>query len=212
MHANSLVALQALPKHPYDEIAMRKVYSPLHYVVMFVVLGSLWTQPNSGALAQNAAGLSASAPNSAKVGVLDRVQASAILPVSVFYAGQSAPVQGRNSGGIRFDGGKLALAALVDTSGYSSGVQQTYQGYLLTEVALKIGDKTLVPGAYGFGFIAGSRMVVMDLGGNEILHTTTIRDEQMMRPTPLQMMADASVAGHYRLYLGRTYVTMSAAQ
>jgi hypothetical protein len=144
--------------------------------------------------------------------VLDRVQASAILPVSVFYAGQSAPVQGRNSSGIRFDGGKLALVALVDTTGYSSGVQQSYQGYLLTEVPLKIGDKTLAPGAYGFGFVAGNRMVVMDIGGNEILHTATIRDEQIRRPTPLQMMADALAPGRYRLYLGRTYVTMSPAQ
>ncbi len=190
---------------------MRKVYSPLHYVVTFVVLGSLWTRPCSGALAQAAADLSTTSSNSAKVGVLDRVQASAILPVSVFYAGQSAPVQGRNSGGIRFDGGKLTLVALVDTAGYSSGVQQTYQGYLLTEVALKIGDKTLAPGAYGFGFVAGNRMVVMDLGGNEILRTATIRDEHMMRPTPLQMEADTLAPGHYRLYLGRTYVTLFAA-
>ena len=191
---------------------MRKVYSPLHSVVMFVVLGSLWTQPNYGALAQRVATPSATAPNSAKAGVVDRVQASAILPASVFYAGQSAAVQGRNSAGIRFDGGKLALAALVDTSGYSSGIQQSYQGYLLTEVALKIGDKTLAPGAYGFGFVAGNRMVMMDLGGNEILRTATIQDEQMMRPTPLQMMADGLAPGHYRLYLGRTYVTIFAAQ
>jgi hypothetical protein len=144
--------------------------------------------------------------------LLDRAHASAILPGSVFYAGQSAPVQGRNSGGIRFDGGKLALVALVDASGYSSGIQQSYQGYLLTEVPLKIGDKTLAPGAYGFGFVAGNRMVVMDIGGNEILHTATTRDEQIVRPTPLQMVPDASAPGHYRLYLGRTFVTISAAQ
>ncbi len=191
---------------------MRKTYSPLHSIVMFVVLGTLWIRPNPDALAQRTATPSASAPTSAKKGVLDRVQASAILPASVFYAGQSAPVQGRNSGGIRFDGDKLALFALVDTTGYSSGVQQSYQGYLLTEVALKIGDTTLAPGAYGFGFVAGNRMVVMDIGGKEVLHTATTRDDQMTRPTPLQVMADASEPGQYRLYLGRTYVTMTAAQ
>jgi hypothetical protein len=201
--------------HPYDEVAMRKKYSPLHYIAMFivmlVVLGTVSTRPNSAAQAQTAAA-TAPAPNSAKPGVLDRVQATAILPASVFYAGQSAPVQGRNSAGIRFDGGKLALVALVDATGYSSGVQQTYQGYLLTEVPLKIGDKTLPPGAYGFGFVEDDRMVVMDIGGNEILHTTTTRDEKMMRPTPLQMMADASAPGQYRLYLGRSYVMLSAAK
>ena len=190
---------------------MRKQYSPLYYSLMFVLLGTVWAQPNFVAQAQLATAATP-APNSAKAGVLDRVHAMAILPASVFYAGQSAPVQGRNSGGIRFDGGKLALVALVDASGYSSGIQQTYQGYLLTEVPLKIGDKTLPPGAYGFGFIAGNRMVVMDIGGNEILRTATIRDEKMMRPNPLQMMADASAPGQYRLYLGRSYVMLSAAK
>jgi hypothetical protein len=47
----------------------------------------------------------------------------------------------------------------VDASGYSSEILQTYQGYLLNEMQLRIEDKTLEPGAYGFGFIAGNRMV-----------------------------------------------------
>jgi len=45
------------------------------------------------------------------------------------------------------------LAGLVDTSGYSTGVASKYQGYLITEVPLKIGGKRLPAGAYGFGFL-----------------------------------------------------------
>jgi hypothetical protein len=145
-----------------------------------------------------------------KPGVLDRTEAAAILPKSVFYKGLSATVQGRNSAGIRFGNGDLALVTLVDTSGYSSAVQQTYQAYLLNEVHLKIGDKVLPPGAYGFGFVGGDHVVVMDIAGNELLRTTTTRDPQLTRPDPLHIVAEEGTPGKYRLYLGRSYVTLSA--
>jgi hypothetical protein len=152
------------------------------------------------------------AQSSQAPGLLSRTEAAAVLPEKVFYRGQSATVQGRNSAGIRIDGGKLALFAIVDTSGYSSAVQQTYQAYLLTEVPLKINDKTLQPGSYGFGFIAGDKMVVMDIGANELMRTNTTHDAAFARPTPLQLTADVAAPGHYRLYLGRNYVTVSAAK
>ncbi len=142
--------------------------------------------------------------------VLNREQASAILPPSVFYRGQSASIQGRNSGGLKLPDGKLVLFTMVDTSGYSTSVQETFQAYLLTEVPLMLGSQTLQPGAYGFGFIAGDKMVIMDIGGNRILSVTTTHDEALKRPTPLQVLPDAS-GGAYRLYLGRSYVTVSPA-
>ena len=187
---------------------MKKIASPLRYALALAVLSPICVPTCTAALAQSAT----AAPSKAKIGMLDREQAAAIMPTSVYYKGQSAPVQGRNSAGIRFPDGSLALMALVDTSGYSSAVQQSYQGYLLNEVHLKIGDKVLAPGAYGFGFVAGDRVVVMDIAGNEILHATTIRDEHMARPNPLQIIPDAAAPGTYRLYLGRSYVILSAAK
>lgn len=144
-----------------------------------------------------------------KPGLLNRTEAAAILPARVFFRGQSATIQGRNSAGIRMDDGKLALFTVVDTSGYSSALQQTYQAYLLTEVPLRIGDHTLAPGAYGFGYVENNQMVVMDIGGNELFHAPTTHDAQIARPTPLQIVAQPSSANHYRLYLGRTYVVFS---
>jgi hypothetical protein len=144
-------------------------------------------------------------------GILNRDQAAAILPSSVFFRGQSATIQGRNSAGIKFPGDKLVLVTLVDASGYSSAVQQTYQAYLITEVPLTVGDQTLRPGAYGFGFVENNRMVVMDIGGNELFHTATTRDSAILHPTPLQMVADPATPHRYRLYLGRSYVTLGPA-
>jgi hypothetical protein len=152
--------------------------------------------------------ISAQAQTTATPGLLSREQAAAILPDKVFYRGQSATIQGRNSAGIRLADGKLVLLTIVDTSGYSTSIQESYQAYLITEVALHVGDQTLKPGAYGFGFVAGDRMVVMDLGANELLHTATTKDPSLARPTPLQLIADG-VTGNYRLYLGRSYVTLA---
>jgi hypothetical protein len=142
-------------------------------------------------------------------GILTHSETVAVLPVSVFFRGQSATIQSRNSAGIRADGGKLILVTLVDSSGYSSAIQQTYQAYLLNEVPLMIGTQTLAPGAYGFGFTAGDHFVVMDIGGNEILHGTTTRDNAMPHPVPLQVLADPSSANHYLLYLGRNYAQLT---
>ena len=165
------------------------------------------------ALALGAVGITnAAAQKSAgTAGILSRDQAGPLLPPSVFYLSQVAPIQARNSAGYKFANGRLFLAALVDTSGYSSAVQQTYQGYLILEVPIKVGDKTLGAGAYGFGFVAGNKMVVMDLGGTEVLSTSTTADASMARPNPLQILAAPGSASGFRLYLGRSYVAIEAA-
>jgi len=152
-----------------------------------------------------------SAQSGSKPTILTRDQAGPLFPATVFYRGQVAPVQARNSAGLRFSDSKLFLAALVDASGYASSVQETYQGYLFAEVSMNIGGKVLTPGAYGFGFISGDRMVVMDVGGNQALSVATTRDAQMARPNPLQILPDPISPEHFRLYLGRSFVTLEAA-
>jgi hypothetical protein len=143
--------------------------------------------------------------------ILNRDQAAAILPPEVFFRGQSASIQARNSAGLRSPNGKLILVAAVDTSGYSSALQQTYQAYLLAELPFLIAGKKLPPGAYGFGFVAGNKLVVMDIGGNEVVRSATTRDESLARPNPLQILPDTA-SGVYRLYLGRNYVSLALAE
>lgn len=128
-----------------------------------------------------------------------------LFPDKVFFRGQSATVQGRNSGGVRFADDFLVLAALVDSSGYATGLKEKYQGYLLTEVPLEIAGQTLKPGAYGFGFIEGGKFVVMDLGANDVIQSTSTKDADLKRPVPLQFVAGTG-AGKYRLFKGRDYV------
>jgi len=128
-----------------------------------------------------------------------------VFPERVFFRGQSAPVQFRNSGGVHFADDLYVLAGMVDSSGYSTGIKEKYQAYLLNEVTLEIAGQTFKPGAYGIGFVTGGKFVVMDLGANDVLQATSQHDAEMKRPVPLQVLA-SSTAGNYRLYIGRDYV------
>lgn len=142
--------------------------------------------------------------------ILNASETGALLPPSVFFRGQSASIQARNSAGIRFSKDALLLATLVDTSGYSSSVQQKYQAYLITESEIEIGGHRLAPGAYGCGFIANDMFLVMDIGGHDLFTTKSSRDTTLRRPTPLQILP-APNANTYRLYAGRSFVELSLA-
>jgi hypothetical protein len=85
-----------------------------------------------------------------------------VIPSSFYFEGQSAPTQMRNSAAARFGARRYVIAGLVDTSGYSTEVRAKYQGFLITESTIRIGDKELGAGAYGFGFSGdGSSMSLM---------------------------------------------------
>jgi hypothetical protein len=133
-----------------------------------------------------------------------------LFPESVFFRGQTAPAQMRNTGGIHFSDDLYMLAGLVDNSGYSTGIREKYQAYLITEATLQFGGQTLKPGAYGVGFIEGGKFVVLDLAANEIFQATSQKDTEMKRPVPLQVTAPE--AGKYRLYAGREFVEFSRAK
>jgi hypothetical protein len=128
-----------------------------------------------------------------------------LFPDKVFFRGQTAPVQARNTAGVKYADGFLVLAGLVDNSGYSSGIREKYQAYLITEVPVEIGGQTLKPGAYGVGYLEGDKFVVMDLGANDLLTVSSKKDTDIKHPVPLQIVA-GSDAGVYRLYKNRDFV------
>lgn len=136
--------------------------------------------------------------------VLKPADVQKLLPASVYYKGQSAPSQLRNSGGVKFSDGSYVLATLVDNSGYASDVAAKYQAYLVAESPLKIGGQSLPAGVYGAGFIGGDKFVITDVGGHDVLSTDSATDQELKRPMPLQVTTDPG--GGFRLYAGRRYV------
>jgi hypothetical protein len=150
-----------------------------------------------------------SASVSTAASIIGAEDAAKILPQTVFFRGLSAPVQARNSGGVRFADKRMMLVSLVDTSGYSTQVKEKYQAYLITETAIEIGGHHLAPGAYGCGFIADNVFVVQDIGAHDLFTAHSVADTDLRRPTPLQIVAAPGGDG-YRLYAGRSYVTFRA--
>jgi len=139
--------------------------------------------------------------------VLKPAEVQKLLPASVYYKGQSAPTQLRNSGGVKLADGSYVLATLVDNSGYATDLAAKYQAYFITEVPIKVGGQALAAGVYGAGFIANDKFVVTDVGGHEVLTVDAGADAGLTRPMPLQVVVDP--AGGFRLYAGRKYVIFS---
>ncbi len=147
---------------------------------------------------------------SASPTILKSDELTKLVPATVFFRGQVASVQARNAGGVKMPDGMLVLCALVDTSGYSTAVQQKYQAYFITEAPLTIGGQVLKPGAYGVGFVADNKFLVMDLGAHDLLTTASTRDAELKRPMPLQILAGAT-PDQFRLYVNRNYIVFSRA-
>jgi hypothetical protein len=138
--------------------------------------------------------------------ILKPADTQKLLPASVFYRGQAATTQLRNSGGVKFADGYYVLATLVDTSGYSTDLQSKYQAWFVTEVPIKVGGQSLPAGVYGVGFVGG-KFEVTDVGAHDVLSVSSADDAELKRPMPLQVIADP--AGGFRLYALRHYVVLS---
>jgi hypothetical protein len=135
--------------------------------------------------------------------VLSSEELKKAVPAEYFFRGQKAPVQVRNSVGFQLPDGKMMLAALVDASGYSTAIQQKYQGMLITETKLNIGGSELAPGQYGFGFTTDGKVNVMDVANNDVLSAPSQTDSALQHAVPLKLVEDG--AG-YKLYAGKKWV------
>jgi hypothetical protein len=139
--------------------------------------------------------------------VLNAEELKKAVPTEYFFRGQKAPVQVRNSVGFQLADGKMTLAALVDASGYSTAIQQKYQGLLITESKLSIGGSELAPGEYGFGFTSDGKFVVMDVANNDALNTPSQIDSALQHAVPLKLAEDGE---GYKLYAGKKWVAIKA--
>jgi hypothetical protein len=127
-----------------------------------------------------------------------------VVPAEFFFRGQKAPTQLRNAAGFQTANGMITFGALVDASGYSTAIQQKYQGMLVTESKLNIGGSELAPGEYGFGFTA-DKFVVMNVANEDALSATSKVDAELKRAVPLKLVEDG--AG-YKLYAGKKWVSV----
>lgn len=135
--------------------------------------------------------------------ILSAEELKKAVPSEYFYRGQKAPVQLRNAVGFQLADGKMMIAALVDASGYSTAIQQKYQGLLITEAKLNIGGSSLAPGQYGFGFASDGKFMVMDVANDDVLSASAQMDSNLQHAVPLKLVAEGD---GYRLYAGKKWV------
>ena len=135
-------------------------------------------------------------------------QLAHLLPETVYFQGRTAPLQLRNAAGTTFGHGAMLWVALVDASGYATGIQERYQFYLVPEGPVRVGETQLSAGAYGGGFV-GDRFLIMDLGGHTVAEGPAVADTVLARPRPLQFLPDTPSS--VKLYLGRRWVTLRGA-
>lgn len=139
--------------------------------------------------------------------VLSGDELKKVVPTEYYFRGQKAPVQLRNAVGFQLADTKMTLAALVDASGYSTAIQQKYQGLLISESKLNIGGLSLPPGQYGFGFAADGKFNVMDVANNDVLSAAYQTDQALQRPVPLKLIEDGD---GYKLYAGKKWISLKA--
>jgi hypothetical protein len=129
-----------------------------------------------------------------------------VVPTSFYFEGQAGPTQMRNAAAARLAEKSYVVAALVDTSGYSSDVRGKYEGFLITDSPISLGGEELGTGAYGFGLASDGKVNIFDVGGKQILSTESKKDDGLKSPRPLMMM---KAADGVRLYKGKNYVTIA---
>ena len=149
--------------------------------------------------------MNADAQNKTNYQVLEGDDLKRVVPTSFYFAGQSAETQMRNAVAAKLGENRFLIVGLVDTSGYSTEISGKYEGFFITDSPIKIGDKTLGTGAFGFGF-AKNTVNFFDLSSKQILSVSTINDAEMKRPRPILMTSDVKGV---RLYKGKNYVLIS---
>lgn len=134
------------------------------------------------------------------------------IPSEFYLEGNAIPTQKRNAALVRTPEGHRVLIALLDTSGYSSQVQQKYLGMIIVEGGVSVCGRHLGTGSYGFGLqkakpagaggtASQAKFVFYTQDGVEQSECQTRPDSGVAHPRPLQVTAGKGRTG--ALWLGR---------
>ena len=159
--------------------------------------------------AASPAALKAQSPHGFSVGT-SRLLGTA-LPNDFYLEGTAIPTEKRNAALVMTPSDKQVVFALLDTSGYSSHVQQKYAGMMITEGEITVCGRQIQVGSYGFGLKqpfppgnAPGHFTLYNQAGSEVASCEARNDPKLRMPRPLQVVP-AGRAG-VRLYLGRLWI------
>ena len=136
-----------------------------------------------------------------------------IAPKDFVLEENAIPTEKRNSVLVITPSGGRVVAGLLDTSGYSSQVQEKYVGMLINEGDLNVCGHQIGVGSYGFGLVKApgttegkaSGFVLYNQAGKQVAKCSVKWDAEIKSPRPLQVVVSGATA---RLYVGRTWVEL----
>jgi hypothetical protein len=129
--------------------------------------------------------------------------------VKDFYLeGNAIPAEKRNAALLKTPAGSRVLLALIDTAGYSSQVQQKYEGMIISEGNFTVCGLKVGVGSFGFGHTKPAatsnedmQLALYDQAGAKLGECAGKKDAAMTQPKPLQVVTGKGQAA--KLYLGR---------
>lgn len=128
------------------------------------------------------------------------------IPNDFYLEGNRIPTQKRNSVLVKTPAGARVVFGLIDTTGYSSQIQQKYEGMIISESNFTLCGQKIGIGSFGFGHtkpLATSsedmKLMIYDQAGNKIAECAGKKDAALAQASPLQMVS----GNPSKLYLGR---------
>ncbi len=129
------------------------------------------------------------------------------IPNDFYLEGNRIPVERRNAALLKTPAGARLVLALIDTTGYSSQVQQKYMGMLITEGKVSVCDVPLSVGSYGFGLEKpAGKFLLYNQAGEKVGDCVAKRDSAVKQPKPLNIVISKGAGA--RLYLNRYFVEL----
>ncbi len=129
------------------------------------------------------------------------------LPKDFYLEGNAIPTEKRNARLLKTPTGARVLLALLDTTGYSSQVQEKYLGMVIAEGPVSICGQPVRVGSYGFGLKKplgesneAAEFFLYNQAGEKVAECSAKKETQLARPKPLEVSTQGAQA---RLYLGR---------
>lgn len=154
-------------------------------------------------------------PSSARAqGGLELVTGKAFdsaVPKDFYLEGNAIPTQKRNAALLKTPTGARILFARIDTTGYSSQIQQKYEGMIISEGKVTLCGQAIGIGSYGFGFTKPAatsseeaKFFIYDQAGGKVAECVLKKDAELKQPKPLQ--AVVAKGAPTKLYLGKNWL------
>jgi hypothetical protein len=129
------------------------------------------------------------------------------IPNDFYLEGNRIPVDKLHAALLKTPAGARLVLAKIDTTGYSSQIQQKYIGMVITEGKVSVCDIPLSVGSYGFGLEKpAGKFLLYNQAGEKVGDCGAKKDSALKQPKPLNIALSKEAGA--RLYLGRYFVEL----